>query len=78
MATQDEALRLLRDRDDPDPRTALFALLIRSRGRHAALDWYAKQDAHDDGQFFTAVGWKNWALCMAQAGQWDCRQRSAS
>ena len=68
---KDKALRLLRDRDDPDPRTALFALLIRSRGRHAALDWYAKQDARDDGQFFTAVGWKNWALCMAQAGQWE-------
>ena len=66
-----EALRLLRDRDDPDPRTALFALLIRSRGRHAALDWYAKQDARDDGQFFTAVGWKNWAICMAKAGRWN-------
>ncbi len=67
----DEALRLLRDRRDPDSRTALFALLIRSQSRHAALDWYAEQAAPDDGQFFTAVGWKNWAVCMAKVGRWN-------
>ena len=68
---KDEALRLLRDCDDPDPRTALFALLIRAQGRHDALAWYAEQAAPDDGQFFTPVGWKNWAVCMAKVGALD-------
>ena len=67
----DEALHLLRDRRDPDSRTALFALLIRSQGRHAALVWYVEQAAPDDGQFFTDVGWKNWAVCMAKVGRWN-------
>lgn len=67
----DEALRLLRDRRDPDSKTALFALLICSQSRHDALDWYAEQAAPDDGQFFTDVGWKNWAVCMAKVGRWN-------
>ena len=74
-----EALHLLRDSDDPDSRTALFALLIRSQDRRDALAWYAKQAALDDGQFFTAVGWKNWAICMAKVGQWkEAAQRLLS
>lgn len=67
----DKALRLLRDADDPDSRTALFGLLIRSRGEKEALGWQADQAASDDGNFFTAVGWRNWALCMAKTGQWE-------
>ena len=67
----DGALRLLRNRRDPDSKTAFFALLIRSQGRHDALDWYAEQAAPDDGQFFTDNGWWNWALCMAKVGRWD-------
>ena len=39
----DEALRLLRDRDNPDSRTALFGVLIRSGDERAALAWYAEQ-----------------------------------
>ena len=74
-----EALHLLRDSDDPDSRTALFALLIRSQDRRDALAWYAEQAALDDGQFFTAVGWKNWAICMAKVGQWkEAAQRLLS
>ena len=66
-----ESLRLLRDHDDPDSRTALFGVLVRSRGERDALDWYADQTANGEyGQFFTAVGWKNWAVCMAQIGKW--------
>ena len=76
---KDEALRLLRDCDDPDPRTALFALLIRAQGRHDALAWYAEQAAPDDSQFFTPVGWKNWAVCMAKVGRWtEAAQRLLS
>ena len=67
----DDALRLLRDRDDPDSRTALFGLLIRSGGEAKALAWHAEQAAaRDDGEFFTAVGWRNWAVCMAKAAKW--------
>ena len=67
----DEALRLLRDHRSPDSKTALFSILTRSRGEHAALDWYAEQATHGDNNFFTAVGWWNWAICMAKAGQWN-------
>ena len=66
-----EALRLLRDGDDPDSRTALFGLLTRSRGEREALEWYAEQAAPEDGAFFTAIGWRNWAVCMAKVGQWE-------
>ena len=67
----DEALCLLRDRDDPDSRTALFGVLIRSRDEHAALAWYAEQAGANDNNFFTEVGWRNWAVCMAKVGRWD-------
>ena len=66
-----EALRILRDHDDPDSRTVLFGVLIRSRGEHEALAWYADQIAPDGGQFFTAVGWRAWAVCMAKVGKWE-------
>ena len=66
-----EALRLLRDHDDPDSKTVLFGVLVRSRGERDALAWYADQTANGEGgQIFTAVGWKNWAVCMAQIGKW--------
>ena len=67
----DEALRLLRDHRDPDSRTAMFSVLTRSRDEHAALVWYVEQATPDDGQFFTDVGWKNWAVCMAKVGRWN-------
>ena len=64
------ALLLLRDHDDPDSRTVLFGVLVRSRGERAALAWYADETTPDDGQFFTDVGWRNWAVCMAKVGKW--------
>ena len=67
----DEALRFLRDHRDSDSRTALFGILTRAQGEHAALAWYAEQASPDDGQFFTAVGWMNWAVCMAKVGHWN-------
>ena len=66
-----EALRILRDHDDPDSRTVLFGVLIRSRGEHEALAWCAEQIAPDGGQLFTAVGWRTWAVCMAKVGKWE-------
>ena len=67
----DYAVRLLRDKDDPDSRTALFNVLTRSRGEHDALDWYARHSKPDDDAFFTAVGWQNWAVGMAKVGKWQ-------
>lgn len=67
----DEALRLLRDHRDSDSRSALFSILTRSQSESAALAWAAEQASPDDGQFFTAVGWMNWAVCMAKVGCWN-------
>ncbi len=66
----DEALRILRDHDNSDSRTALFGVLVRSRGEREALAWCAEKTAADGGQLFTAVGWRNWAVCMAKIGKW--------
>ena len=65
-----KALRILRNNDAPDPRSALFGLLARSQGDRAALDWFEQQGARSDPQFFTAAGWRNWAVCMARIGKW--------
>ena len=67
----DGAIRLLLDRDDPDYRTALFGVLVQSRGASTALDEFAEGVAAADAGFFTPVGWKNWASCMAEVGQWQ-------
>ena len=76
---KDLAIRLLRDHDDPDSRTALFGLLSRARGEEASLAWYADQSRKDDDQFFSDVGWKNWALNMARIGRWaEAAQRLAT
>ena len=66
----DEALRLLRDCDDPDSRTAFFGLLARSRDASTALDEFAERMATADAELFTAVGWRNWAHCMTEVGRW--------
>ena len=74
-----EALRLLRDRRDSDSRTVLFSILTEARGEPAALAWYAEQALSDDGHFFSVVGWRNWAICMAKVGRWeDAAQRLLS
>ena len=66
----DKALRILRDHDASDPRSVLFSLLVRLQGERAALDWFEQQDGRSDPQFFTAAGWRNWAVCMAKIGKW--------
>ena len=67
----DRAIRILRDRDDPDSRTTLFGVIARARGTAKALD--ANSDRIDAGgaELFTVVGWRNWAGCMAEAGEWE-------
>ena len=65
------AIRLLLDRDDPDSRTALFGVLARSRGTSIALDEFEDGVAAEGAGIFTAVGWRNWANCMAEVGRWQ-------
>ena len=67
----DGAIRLLLDHDDPDSRTALFAVLAQSRDTTTALEEFAEGMASADAGFFTAVGWRNWAHSMAAAGRWQ-------
>ncbi len=67
----EEALRLLRDHDDPDFRTVFFSVLSQFRGESDALNWFQQQDDCNNPQFFTAVGWRNWALCMAKERRWE-------
>lgn len=67
----DRAIQLLRDRDDPDSRTALFGLLARSHDASYALDRFAESLATANAEYFTAVGWKNWAHCMTEVGRWE-------
>ena len=74
----DGAIQLLRDRDDPDSRTALFGVIARSRDAVTALDAFAERMDTVDSGFFTAVGWRNWAHCMTEVGRWqDAAERLA-
>ena len=67
---EEKALRLLRDHDDPDFRTVFFSVLSQFRDESDALNWFKQQDGRNEPKFFTAVGWRNWALDMAKAGKW--------
>ena len=66
----DKALRLLRDRKDPDSRTAFFVILAKSQDGLAAVNWFEQQGDCNDSKFFTAVGWANWASHMSRLGKW--------
>ena len=75
----DGAIQLLRDREDPDSRTALFGVLARSRDTNSALEEFAVAIGSANAEFFTAVGWRNWVHSMAAAGRWkEAAERLAS
>ena len=71
IGNNDEALRLVRDRDEPDFRSTFLYILARSQGERAALDWYEQANACDDPNFFTSVGWINWAVCLTKLEKWE-------
>ena len=66
----DQALALLRDVDSPDARSNTFLILARQKGATQAFEWL---DAHKPlaPDFFTALGWKNVAASLAEAGRWE-------
>ena len=67
----DEAMRLIRDVDDPDCRTVLLSLLAQLRGEAEALALCIDVDPTDLPTHFTHAGWGNWAVHMARAGRWE-------
>ena len=67
----DGAIRIVRDRDDPDSRSTLFVLLVQSRNADTVLDMFQDEIRGSDAGFFTAFGWMNWACRMAEAGRWE-------
>ena len=66
----DEAMRLIRDVDDPDSRSVFFSLLVQFRGAAEALAWSTDMDPTDLPTHFTSAGWRNWAVHVADAGRW--------
>ena len=67
----DGAIRILRDRDDPESRSVLFGVLARSRGATFALSTFTESLDGEDAEVFTAIGWRSWAGCMAEVGRWE-------
>ena len=66
----DGALARLRDVDTPDARSNLFMMLSVHHGRQRALEWFDANKPHDTN-LLTAVGWKNAATMLAEAGRWE-------
>ena len=66
----DGALARLREIDTADARSNLFIMLSLHHGRQRALEWL---DANGpiDAKFLTALGWKNAATLLAEAGRWE-------
>jgi hypothetical protein len=64
----DRALARLREIDTADARSNLFIMLSLHHGRQRALEWL---DANGpiDAKFLTALGWKNAATLLAEAGR---------
>ena len=67
----DGAIRILRDCDDPDSRSTLFALLLRNQDTDTALDMFDDKIRDSGARCFTAFGWRNWACKMAEVGRWE-------
>ncbi len=68
---EDKALQMLRDQNNSDSRSVFFGLVSRCKGKQKALDWFEKQDFHDNLDFFTPLGWLNWSLHKAEQGNFD-------
>ena len=64
------AIRMLREDDDPDARSVLFGLLMRFRGEREALEWCADLRPEASPNYFTALGWRYWAVCLGRIGKW--------
>jgi hypothetical protein len=66
----DRALMRLREIDSPDVRSNTFLILSQRKGAEHALAWLEMHKPVDPS-FFTALGWKNTATTLAEAGHWE-------
>lgn len=60
---KDNAIRRLRDRDDSDSRSNLFAILWQKQGVNDALTFFDSLSGHPSNQF-TGIGWRNLIACL--------------
>lgn len=67
----EKAIFILRDKEDAESHSTLFSLLALNKSESHALEWYSEKNGLNNVEFFTSVGWKNWATCMAKANRWD-------
>ena len=67
----DVALQFLRDIDNSDGHSTIWAILNRTRGKQAAVSWFEEQPGHIDPEFFTGIGWSNLAVSLAEMGLWE-------
>jgi hypothetical protein len=67
----ESAIRILRDADNPDARSALLLTLRRVRGNDGALAWFDDEPGHNDSGFLTGAGWSGLAAFLADAGRWE-------
>ncbi len=66
----DSALQVLRDRQDADARTVLFAILRRKKGLEYALTWYDALENHPPSQF-TGPGWRAVAAALIEGNRFE-------
>jgi len=65
------ALRIIRDVDDADGRSCLFAMLRRIHGDNDALAWFDENPNCQDTDLLTGAGWSHVAVCLAGARRWE-------
>ena len=68
---KEKAISILRDKEDAESNSTLFGLLALNESESRALEWYSEKSDLDNAEFFTSVGWKNWAICMVRVNKWD-------
>ena len=54
-----------RMRDPP-----LLSLIVHFRGVQEALEWCEDLQPEEDPEHFTAIGWRDWAVCLGSVGRW--------
>lgn len=67
----DEAIRYLRDEPDADAKSVLLGLLAYFRGIDVALNWCSDAQPKATPDYFTELGWREWATCLAKSGRWE-------
>ena len=67
----DGAIQLLRDESDADSRSVLLGILAHTKDEANVLAWCEEVDPTATPDFYTELGWRGWALCLARSGRWE-------